>query len=365
MASRRDGEGPEVAVSVCIVTGRRSRLLARCLESLAAQRDAPAWELRVLADGDPDVEAVVREHVPGAVVGRVQKALPGAARNFLIAEARGELLLFLDDDVVVKNDLLRRLVDLAGAHPEIAVFGGPNETPPWDSDFQRVQGAVLASIAGSGPVRRRYGVHPPGPADERFFTLCNLAIRRAAMLPFANDIVCAEENELLDRLARAGNPMRYDASLVVYHERRDTLRGFTAQMRKYGRGRGQLIARRPGTAQVAYLAPAALVVYLAVAVPAALLLAEPIALGPGVLYVLWVLAGGWKVGRTFGRRRVWPIASSLMVLLHVNYGIGVLWGFVERRRAVPASPRDSGVNNLAMPKQLTPERRRGEAGGGK
>ncbi len=325
-----------IAVSVCIVTGRRAQLLGRCLASLAAQEEAPRWELRVLADGDPSVEAMVRREFPDAVIGAVPRAHPGVGRNFLITEARGDILLFLDDDVVVESDLLRRVVELAERYPDVSVFGGPNETPPWSSDFQRVQGAVLASMAATGPVRRRYGAHPAGAADERFFTLCNLAIRRSVMLPFADDIVCAEENELLDRLARDGRLMQYDASLVVYHERRDTLRGFTAQMRKYGRGRGQLVARRPSTARLPFLAPAALVLYLAALPLGVLTLGLAVAAVPALFYAAWITTGGWKIASTFKRLRVWPFASALMVLLHLNYGVGVLWGLVERRRSLPA-----------------------------
>ena len=60
------------------------------------------------------------------------------------------------------------------------INASPNDTPPGSSRFQAVQGAVLASLVGSGPVRRRYGAHPPRHADERFFILCNLAVRRSA-----------------------------------------------------------------------------------------------------------------------------------------------------------------------------------------
>ncbi|CAN5721039.1 hypothetical protein BH24ACT3_BH24ACT3_09110 [soil metagenome] len=67
---------------------------------------------------------------PAARVCHVRRALPGAARNLLVERARGELLLFLDDDVVIEAELLARLAKLADVHPEADVFGGPNDTPP-------------------------------------------------------------------------------------------------------------------------------------------------------------------------------------------------------------------------------------------
>ena len=186
---------------------------------------------------------------------------PGAARNVLLDDARGEWLLFLDDDVTVRPDLLARLAALAEAHPDVDVFGGPNDSPEGSTRFQFVQGAAMASMAGAGPVRRRYGAHPAGPADERFFILCNLAVRRSAMRPFDPDLVCAEENALLSEMSRRGIAMHYDPELAVFHERRDTFSGFGRQMYKYGRGRGQLMVRTPATASPAYLVPSALLAY--------------------------------------------------------------------------------------------------------
>ncbi|MGI9080087.1 MAG: hypothetical protein ACR2GF_04590 [Acidimicrobiales bacterium] len=142
------------------------------------------------------------------------------------------------------------------------VFGGPNETPPGSSRFQMVQGAVLASILGSGPVRRRYGRHPAGVADQRFFTLCNLAIRREVMLPFPPDLICAEENVVLSELSRRGVVMWYDPGLLVFHERRPNVPTFLSQVFGYGRGRGQLLTRTPGTFRPSHALPMLLVGYL-------------------------------------------------------------------------------------------------------
>jgi glycosyltransferase involved in cell wall biosynthesis len=333
-------------VSVCIVTGRRRRLLEVCLESLSAQVDAPPFELLVCADADHDVAAAVHAWFPDARVALVDKSLPGAARNLLVERARGELLLFLDDDVLFEPHLLRRLADVAAAHPEAAVFGGPNLNPPLGSTFQTVQGAVLASLVATGPVRRRYGEHPPGPADERFFVLCNMAVRREAMLPFANDLLCAEENALLVEMRRRRLPMRYDPGLVVYHERRGTYRGFARQMFKYGRGRGQVLTRQAGSVRAAYLLPPVWLACL-VLLPA-LALATPLAFVPLALYLLAVLLGAAKVAHSLGRPLVLPLAAILVVSVHTCYGAGIYAGVLRRRRA-PTAPVPAWIEATGAP----------------
>jgi len=321
---------PAPAISVCVVTAWRPALLDACLASLKAQSAPPPFELLVCCNGDAAAADIVRAHFPAAIIGVADPTSPAGARNFLVRRACGGLLLFLDDDVVARPDLLCRLARLAAAWPDAMVFGGPNETPPGSTRFQTVQGAVLASIVGSGPVRRRYGRHPAGQADQRFFTLCNLAVRREAMLPFPPDLVCAEENVVLSELSRRGVVMRYDPALVVFHERRPTARAFLTQVFGYGRGRGQLLRRAPRTFRPSHALPVLLLVYLAL-VPLSALHGWPWLL-PLVAYGLTLVGGGARVAWSLGRPSVGPMASALIAGLHTFYGAGIVAGMVSPRR---------------------------------
>lgn len=320
---------PDPLLSVCVVSGRRHRLLAACLDGLVRQDAPPPFEVVVVGDDD-DVTDVVRRRFPHAEVAIVPKSRPGAARNVLIERSRGRFLLFLDDDVVPEPHLLRRLGELIEEHPEASVFGGPNLTPAGSSWFQSLQGDILASLGATGPVRRRYGAHPPGEADERWFILCNLAIRREHMLPFAAALVCAEENDVLQGLAQADRTMFYHPDLAVDHQRRPDLRSFVRQLYKYGRGRGQVIVRR-GPSHVAYFLPTALVLYLTV-LPR-LVIETPWALVPGAAWLAVVALTGLAVA--LRRRRPWelPVAAVLTACVHLVYGIGVIAGLVGFRAA--------------------------------
>jgi GT2 family glycosyltransferase len=331
-------------ISICILAGHGPGPLDDCLRSLQAQEQAPPFELIVGVNDRPEETEMILRRFPGARLVLKRRGHPGAARNALIHVARGELLLFLDDDVTVAPDLLRRLADLAARHPQASVFGGPNDTPRRSSRFQVVQGAVLSSLVGAGPVSRRYGARHPGPADERWFTLCNLAVRRAAMLPFADELVCAEENALLAELHARGEQMRYDPDLRVFHARRATWRGFARQMFKYGHGRGQLLVRDRSTFRAAYLAPSALLVYLlalaALLPPGVLAGRWPLALAPLVVYLAGVLAGAMRIAATLRRLHALPLAAALTLTVHACYGLGVARGAASWRwrRARPASP---------------------------
>jgi ABC-type polysaccharide/polyol phosphate export permease/GT2 family glycosyltransferase len=324
-AAPSTGETTPPFVSICIISARRSALLARCLESLRRQEDAPPFELLVGADDDLSVEEVVSASFPAAEVMHLSHPTPAGLRNSLLRRARGEWLLFLDDDVELEPHFLRALHDLVIADPELGVLGGPNLAPRDSSRFQRVQEAVLASLLATGPVRRRYGRHSAREGHERHFTLCTLAVRRRVMADFDERLVCAEENELLEGLRREGVEMRYEPELLSYHERRPTWRSFASQIHRYGHGRGQLLARHPSTARLAHLAPAALVVYCALLAPLAILLG-PLALAPLLLYAAAVAATAARVGWTLRRAAAVPLAAALIVTVHLWYGAGVLRG---------------------------------------
>lgn len=336
-------------ISVCVLAGHGLERLDACLAGLRSQAAPPPFELLVGGDAGPEVVAMVHGYFPQALICRTWRWLPSAARNPLVERARGEILLFLDDDVTAPPDLLRRLTDTAAEHPDATVFGGPNETPPASSRFQVVQGAVLSSLMGTGPVSRRYGARRPGPADERWFTLCNLAVRRRVMMPFASNLVSAEENALLHELRRRRERMRYDPMLRVFHARRRSMRAFAAQMFKYGRGRGQLLARQPTSVRVAYLLPALLLLYLVSALVSAISMHSrlgPLAvwstLAPGALYGALTAITALRIGWTLRRARDVPTAAALIVVVHLCYGAGVLQGLSSRggRRSRERAPAE-------------------------
>lgn len=326
-------------VSVCVLSARPAAL-ALCLTSLREQVKPPPFE--VLIGGrspSADVLREVRRLFPGAPVCDIGARHPGEARNPLIERARGQLLLFLDDDVTAPSNLLHNLATVAAEHPEVAVFGGPNETPLRSSRFQVIQGAVLSSVVGAGPVCRRYGPRPAALVDERWFTLCNLAVRRGTMLPFLENLVGGEENALLNELGARGHRMLYEPHLRAFHERRGTSRSFAVQMEKYGRGRGELLRRQPSSTRLAYLVPSALLAYLAL-LPAALVLFahRVLALVPLLVYLLLVLLSASRIAWTLRRSAAAPVAGILTFVVHLFYGIGVLRGLTLGSRGRTHAP---------------------------
>ena len=160
-------EQPLLSVVVPVCDG--SEMLAECLAALAAS-DLPreAWELIVVDDGSLDSTDVVAAkwadvlvRLPGPPNG------PAYARNRGVEASVGEIVVFVDADVRVHPDALRRFAWTFAQQPELgAAFGSYDSSPVAPDDVsqyrnllhhfihQRDAGAADAFWTACGAVRR-------------------------------------------------------------------------------------------------------------------------------------------------------------------------------------------------------------------
>lgn len=135
-------------LTLAIATWNRASLLAETLASLAMLRipEAVTWDILVCDNNSTDhTKQVVDDAKTAATQLPLDKAhaLPyvgprraeltylfeptqgkSHALNRILREARGEWVLFLDDDVIVDANWLAAYVDAIAKHPKAAVLGG-------------------------------------------------------------------------------------------------------------------------------------------------------------------------------------------------------------------------------------------------
>ena len=176
-------------VTVCIVHHERPELLRMAVDSVLAQ-DYPALDAVLVDDGSESagaleaVEAVEAEFAPrGWRVLRQENRYAGAARNAAASAARGEWLLFLDDDNVLFPDAVSRLVRAArfsgadcvpAASVRFSGDGDPREHPESHGPPMRFLGAARAwnrfrNVAGDTcALVRREAFHAVGGHPEEY-----------------------------------------------------------------------------------------------------------------------------------------------------------------------------------------------------
>jgi glycosyltransferase involved in cell wall biosynthesis len=204
-------------VTVAICTLNRAASLRRTLESLAAMRlpDDITWEVVVVNNGcTDDTDEVVQALMDRLPIRREFEPERGLsrARNRAVDAARGDYIIWTDDDVVVGRGWLAAYGEAFGRWPEAAVFGGPiiprytAPVPKWLSDSRTLIGEVVYSARdfGDEPVPLCRARIPYGP---------NFAVRTTEQRIFRYDIRLghgpgqrrrAEEKDVIERILASG-----------------------------------------------------------------------------------------------------------------------------------------------------------------
>ncbi len=211
--------GPTVSVVIAHQL-QRGALLDRCLQSLLDQGQG---EILIECEGN------VSE-----------------TRNRAALRSKGDFLVFLDDDAVVRPGSLEEL--LSPFHdPQVGLVGGVNISFSNLPLRERVSSGILASRFTMFRSAARHT--PTGDvrlSDEAEVSSCFMAVRRLAFLQaggFPEGLVPCEENVLVNRIQRAGWRVVYNPFAVVYHERAPIFLPFWRKSFHYGTGRGLMIRR--------------------------------------------------------------------------------------------------------------------------
>jgi peptidoglycan/xylan/chitin deacetylase (PgdA/CDA1 family)/glycosyltransferase involved in cell wall biosynthesis len=206
-------------LSVVVPThNRRDVLVSRTLPAIFGQ-DLPAdeYEVIVVVDGSTDgtIDMLERVKPPCAlrVLEQPQRG-PSAARNMGIAASRGDLVLFLDDDIIPNPDVLRQH---AAAHtgPEPLVAHGSIFLAPGTP--ASVFACAIASWYKNYFDRLNPQTGLKWPKDD--YLISNSSLPRAALLAcggFDERLPAKEDYELGLRLWKRGVRFQYLPQAVAY-----------------------------------------------------------------------------------------------------------------------------------------------------
>jgi glycosyltransferase involved in cell wall biosynthesis len=143
------------SISVCICTFNRAAVLERTLRQLATVHipSGVEFEVVVVDNGSTDATQVVLQQLRGGLPLRpVREARLGLshARNAAAKAARGDVLLWTDDDVLVEPGWVEGYVRACTDFPDAGFYGGPvdpwfeGEPPGWLRECFRSLGQAYA-----------------------------------------------------------------------------------------------------------------------------------------------------------------------------------------------------------------------------
>ena len=215
-------------ISVIICTYNRERYIAQALERVS-KTECADYEILVVNNNSTDsseakIQAFMEANpaVPVRYFVETKQGLSNA-RNRGMAEARGDVFVFLDDDSLVQGDYLRTLDEYLTMNPQADAFGGRIEPlfdecprPKWLCSWS--MGWVSALDMGEA-VREFEG--------KAFPIGANMGIRRAMaekVGPFnpelgrkGGNMDAGEEKDMFRRIRAAGGTIWYFPGLRVQH----------------------------------------------------------------------------------------------------------------------------------------------------
>jgi glycosyltransferase involved in cell wall biosynthesis len=243
------------SASVVVCTRNRAALLSRCITSIAAQRPPERYvEIIVVdnasTDSTPTVARRLQQEFDGVRYAYESRLGLSRARNHGIRIARGDLLLFIDDDATAQPGWLDAVHD-AFARPDVAAVAGrirldhSTPRPRWfGPDVEQ-----LFSGLDLGERPRLLG-----PREWPFGS--NMSVRRAVAIDLGgfpeelgrvgDSLLSNEETAFFEQLRRRGQRIAYAPAAVVEHDlpqERLTLRYLTRRAYAQGRSDARLHER--------------------------------------------------------------------------------------------------------------------------
>jgi glycosyltransferase involved in cell wall biosynthesis len=228
-----------IDISIVIPTYNRRHTLLRCLECLFHQ-DYPEdrYEIIVVDDGSTDgTKEEIETLNPTCGFRYLYQANmgPHIARNLGLKEARGDVILFIDSDILAPPPLLKEHMRLHRREERVVVSGPLTETRRVDDGFKGIKvRRLLALFDLSGPslitsnlsIERRYLLEIGG-FDEEF------------------EGYGWHDWELGERLKKIGLKVIRSPSALAYHLREWDTSTFEELLRKrYERGRNAILYLR-------------------------------------------------------------------------------------------------------------------------
>ena len=259
-------------LSVVVPTFNNAEILPLCLRRILDQTlPKEAYEIVLVddasTDGTAEIVAKAPQDYPGSRIqcfSNKNNMGPASARNVGIAAARSNLVVFIQDDILVKPDFLQRHVQFHQSFVEkeaaligLVAFDETLRITPFMKWLENGHQFDYGRLVGEGKTKRsadsdRVAIEIIDKPYLTFYTP-NLSVKRQFLLEndgfdenlFVPGGAVFEDTELGYRLSQQGLRLFFDRNILVSHRHQKTLASTCALRFVSGQVARRLYARHP------------------------------------------------------------------------------------------------------------------------
>lgn len=238
-----------VPLSVCIVTYARPEFLRRCLKSLAAGLSDDVQV--VVVDASPESQETLASSTYPAVVYVHAPELAGwmtRSRNEALRWAAGEIISFLDDDVVLRTGWQEALLQAFSDITVSAVAGRTCNGIDGEEHYHQ----PIGRLRNDGTLTDGFASLPDSTVDVDHGIGANMSFRRSTLARlggFRDDYpgtALREDTDVFLRIRALGGRVHFVPSVAVDHLPAPHVRGarFDTRYKLYGRRNHMVLLAR-------------------------------------------------------------------------------------------------------------------------
>lgn len=221
---------PRITVIIPVYNGERT--IKSCVESVIKAKPN-SKEIIVVDNNSTDRTRHILNKIGKIKVRSEQKQGPAAARNRALKDAKGEFVIFVDADVVVKQDTFTELLKCI-KKKQVAGVGGVPESSDKENLISMSQDIRLFGNSISDTKVKEVDHFPSMIAIYKMDILKKIGFYNESYFPSGEDV------DLNYRIRKLGRKLLVNPSSRVYHNHPLTLKSLVKKWFNYGKGWARL-----------------------------------------------------------------------------------------------------------------------------